>query len=354
MSSSSTSSSEPHEHDAMSRLPASAQARTLLVVAVASVALLAGWEWHLRGGDATRFPKTDAQMAAARVRKPAADGKARLFLFGSSRAQFGISPAVLEQELGNEFEIRHAAVPHGNGPGQMHACMDWFRKGEVVVVECFPRAVYRNERDIPDAEMAAHMTHYGISAWEEELNGAIRERLMFARGDTSPSEEMRVAAHRASGTTGARNAEANLPKATTVHEDGWRECLSGFDEERAMLTVEAWREVMLSGPHDSMDLVLRRTRDDVRELEQRGVTVLFLRMPSAGLQAADEEREFPRAQYWARMEREFPGRCWHYADFEATRGLATFDNSHLTGPSARKYSRWLGARLRHFLETNRR
>ncbi|MCC6464838.1 MAG: hypothetical protein IT463_05805, partial [Planctomycetes bacterium] len=49
--------------------------------------------------------------------------------------------------------------------------------------------------------------------------------------------------------------------------------------------------------------------------------------------------------YWDRLVEAFPGRAWHFRDNPEFRDMDLPDGSHMVGKDARRFSRWLGARV---------
>lgn len=338
----------------MSRIPESAQWRTLALVAVLTLGSLVCWEVYLRAANLGQYPDRTVSDPVERIRRPAADGNRRVFILGSSRTQLGISPSVVHEQLGDGWEVRHAGIPMGSGPAQMHACADWFERGDIVVVECLPLSAYTNLRGTHESELESRVQDPGVGEIETDMMAPISSHLYFARGAVTPAGRLHDIARETLGMEQLEEGGEGFSESAVVHSDGWIEFQGKFEERRT-----AWLVAYLlkTAPQDRdlpMDGVLRRLREDVRRLNSRGVRVVLLRMPSYGDYARAEERLFPRARFWNRLERELPDRSWHFADFETTRNLETYDNTHLTARSARTYSKWLGTRLRSIDETAER
>jgi hypothetical protein len=334
----------------MDRVPAAARKRALAVLVLTALAMMSAWELYVRTLDSNETTLKAAEVAADRMRKPAEGNARRVFVFGSSRAFRGISPTTVREQLGDVWDVRQIAVPMGNGPAQLHAGMDWFKAGDVAVVECTPLVAYTGLRLDAQSELEQRLQGAGAGRLEKELISVLRQHLAFSRGLYSPGEQLRKLA-RDTLNPGTPAAVEELPiKPTIIHPDGWQEYTGEFDPSLAIGPLEYLKKTAPADATQAFNGVLWRLRGDVRLLESRGVLVVFLRLPSEGAHAAAEEMLFPRARYWNRLQGEFPGRCWHFADFEATRDLATYDYTHLSSRSALAYSRWLGARLRGFTE----
>lgn len=334
----------------MARVPAAARKRALAVLALLTLALLSGWEWYLRETPARAQPVSFVQSAVNRIREPAENSDRRVILLGSSRVFFAVSPEILRRQLGRSLEVRMAAIPGGSGPAQLHASLEWFAEGDIVLVECLAIAAYTNFRSHWQAKFEGQIGSAGMGRLEPDVMGPVRAGFHFARGTSSPGEEVRR--YLKGDLTGNPTTEGDPrpPEGTIIHDDGWYECASTFRPDLADHIVEYMREVTGEDRAEHMDGVIELLRRDIQKLESRGVTVVLLRLPGEGIVLHEEERLFPRDQYWQRFARELPDRAWHFADFQVTHDLKTWDGQHLTADSARIYSRWLGARLRGLLE----
>ncbi|MCB9934007.1 MAG: hypothetical protein H6841_11370 [Planctomycetes bacterium] len=326
----------------------------MALLATVSIVMLASWEVYLRSLDAGEPVTRAAELAAERAHRPAVGDKRRVFVLGSSRAYRGISPKNVLEQLGPSWDVRHVAVPLGNGPAQLHAGIDLFRDGDVAVVECLPVATYTGLRNDHQSELEQRLKGTGATPLEREIWGWLRGHLVFRRSPSTPSSQLRNVMRDALDLGAAPGTGGPHPKPTVMHPDGWQEYTGDFDISLTVDQVKYLRDTSSRNAPNAFTDVLRRLRQDVRLLGARGVQVVFLRMPSDGEYAAEEEKLFPRAEYWNRLQGEFPGHCWHFADFEATRNLPTYDYTHLTSKSAQAYSRWLGLKLRGFVEDDSR
>ncbi|MCA8919357.1 MAG: hypothetical protein KDB32_09785 [Planctomycetes bacterium] len=338
----------------MSRVPVVAQAKTLVVVAIVTLIMLAAWEWHLRAESLGEQPARPVAVAVDRVRTPAPEGTRRVVFLGSSRAQFGISPTIVQSELGKNWEVRNAALSYGNGFAQLHASLDWFEAGDVIVVECLPFTCFTGYRTELELAFERDARDSGIGPAERLLTAPIKQHLLLARGQTVPSDALRDAVRGGVGVAASVGDPAAESNNITTHPDGWLEYTGGFNHELAAAVLADLTTHTFDDRDARLTRALRTLRDDLQTLNERGVAVLFVRLPSEGEYASQEARQFPRASYWNRLEREAPGRCWHFADFAATRNLTTLDHTHLPSASAKTYSRWLGLKLRQFVESEDR
>ncbi|MCA8937114.1 MAG: hypothetical protein KDB68_13020 [Planctomycetes bacterium] len=338
----------------MSRVPVVAQAKTLVVVAIVTLIMLAAWEWHLRAESLGEQPARPVAVAVDRVRTPAPEGTRRVVFLGSSRAQFGISPNIVQSELGKNWEVRNAALSYGNGFAQLHASLDWFEAGDVIVVECLPFTCFTGYRTELELAFEREARDSGIGPAERLVTSLIKQHLLLARGQTVPSDALRDAVRGGVGVAAPVGDPAAESNNITTHPDGWLEYTGGFNHELAAAVLADLTTHTFDDRDARLTRALRTLRDDLQTLDERGAAVLFVRLPSEGEYSRQEELLFPRSSFWSRLEREAPGRCWHFADFAATRNMITLDHTHLPSASAKAYSRWLGVRLKRFVESEHR
>ena len=334
----------------MDRVPAAARKRAMAVLIVAALAMLSAWEVYLYAADKGDFPDQRIQLAVDRVRRPAADNQRRVIVMGSSRAFCGINPDLLHSQLGEGWDVRLAAMPAGSGPAQLHVCQDYLVSGDVVVVECLALAAYINFRGSWQIDFDKRIGNAHAGQLERQIMDPLRASLLFVRGRTSPAEEARRWLRGSLQMEQTSERRIVGPEGAVNHENGWLEFSGGFQTDLADSVLQFQRKTV---PEDRMarfNKVVEVLRRDIRTLEDRGVTVVLLRMPSEGDYATEEEQLFPRTLYWNRFAQVAQGRAWHFTDFEATRDLRTWDNQHLTADSARVYSRWLGLKLRGLVE----
>jgi hypothetical protein len=213
----------------MDRVPAAARKRALAVLVLTALAMMSAWELYVRTLDSNETTLKAAEVAADRMRDPAEGNVRRVFVFGSSRAFRGISPNTVREQLGDVWDVRQIAVPMGNGPAQLHAGMDWFKAGDVAVVECTPLVAYTGLRLDAQSELEQRLQGAGAGRLEKELISVLRQHLAFSRGLYSPGEQLRVLA-RDTLNPGAPPAVEELQiKSIVMHPDGWQEYTGEFD-----------------------------------------------------------------------------------------------------------------------------
>ncbi|MCA9642383.1 MAG: hypothetical protein KC492_16895 [Myxococcales bacterium] len=267
--------------------------------------------------------------------------------------QGGIDPETLEKELGPGWEVHNLALPMGSSALQLHMILDSIREGDVIVMGALPLSFY-TDGESPDLEQfgAKLPTTYGPASMDLWITVTLQDYLWFLRGRTSPAEE----AH-----TLLRSLVVEPTPMDTAQgkirpgKNGWLELqLEPGATFSADYDLDFAQRLEKSIRPDRAELfveVLARLQADVASVRASGGReVFFVRLPSDHEFAATEERYYPRAEYWDKLSATFPGHCWHFADYPATRKLPTVDGSHLAGPDARRYSHWLGAQLREALK----
>jgi len=96
------------------------------------------------------------------------------------------------------------------------------------------------------------------------------------------------------------------------------------------------------------DEQITRAAAAVARLKERGVSVVFVREPSAGEFVDHEKRDFPRASTWDVLLQKTQAPGIHYEDFPELQGFDIPDWSHLSHESAIRYT----AALYSIIETN--
>lgn len=338
---------EPHSSTSSSEQTAPPPTARLAVLAWAvagALVLLALWEvtLHQMGavpGAAMRPGRQAAELFLA----PVEAGRRRLVMFGSSRVENGFAPSVVKQHLDTDFDVRNCSMAMGSSAQMLEIAKHELRPGDVVICEVWPIGFYE-DRSAPD--MPEFANHFGaawaLSRLERAWADALADNLLAFSSNGDPVDRLRLTLR--AGLVGGNPEQLNPENARFIeHPDGWREAILADDD------VENWRKhAAANAPKpshltpdqrlDRFEKMLARLSPVVSDLENSGVTVLFLCMPSSGLYRAMEEATFPRNHYWDRLEHTFPGRCLHFADDPVMRELWTPDESHLETKGARVFS----------------
>lgn len=338
---------EPHSSTSSSEQtvpPPTARLSVLAWALAGAVALLALWEvtLHQMGavpGAAMRPGRQAAEVFLA----PVETGRRRLVMFGSSRVENGFAPSVVRQHLDTHFDVRNSSMAMGSSAQMLEIAQHELRPGEVVICEVWPIGFYE-DRSAPDMPEFANYfgAAWALSRLERALADALADNLLVFSSNGDPVDRLRLTLR--AGLVGGNPEQLNAENARFIeHPDGWREAILAHED------VENWRKhAAANAPKPShltpeerlerFEKMLARLLPVVSELENDGVTVLFLCMPSSGVYRAMEDDTFPRDQYWDRLAQAFPGRCLHFADDPVMRELWTPDESHLETNGARAFS----------------
>lgn len=84
----------------------------------------------------------------------------------------------------------------------------------------------------------------------------------------------------------------------------------------------------------------------VAKVEKRGGRVYFIKMPVSGLVRENDTRLYPRQEFWAYLEKRFPGRTINAEDDAVMNGLVCPDGSHLDKRDKPRFTLALARELR--------
>lgn len=340
------------------RRPKVAKGRTLLAAMAVLSALTIAWEAHLRNVGAQRMEIGVELIATAhRLKAVQSANEPQVVFVGSSRTFVGVSP----RHVASGAELKHTDVSLFALPGTSARPLAEFLDDNVgftgvVIAEVNPVVTYL---DSPSAFVVRIMERLQMADWFEDAE----YRLESARASLRLAAEQNAFVIRLRHelrrivrvATGEAADELAMSDAYRGHEDGWTELRpnAAFLDFAAKDIVHAAK--MLSRYARAYDY-----REWLRALDQwvaldarlkaKGITLIFVRYPSAGVYWEAEQMQFPNDQYWRTLELQFPGRCWHFRDNPEFHNLNMPDGSHLVSEDALRWSRWLGQRLRPLLE----
>lgn len=353
---------EPHSSISSSEQavpPPTARLRVLAFAVAGALVLLAGWELAVRQlGPVPGASVRPGRQAAEVFLAPVADGKRRLVMFGSSRVENGFAPLVARQHVAPDFDVRNCSMPMGSSVQMLEIAQDELRAGDVIVCEVWPIGFYE-DRAAPDLPEFANYfgSSWALSRFERAISDRLSDNFVAFSSHGDPVDRLRLTLR--AGLVGTNPEQLNAGKVNIIeHADGWREAI--LDDQ----SVENWRKHAAgNAPKPShltaaqrlqrFEQMLARVRNLDTQLAGRGVTVLFVCMPSSGAYRSMEDATFPRDQYWDRLAAVFPGRCLHFSDDPVMRDLWTPDESHLETAGARAFSARLGWWVTRTLETPR-
>jgi hypothetical protein len=111
--------------------------------------------------------------------------------------------------------------------------------------------------------------------------------------------------------------------------------------KRAHALVDQISENGLPAVGEQLDRILARIERSARAIEDRGGRVVFVHLPHCGAVKALEERLYPRAEYWDRLERLGVGETIYADDYPSLNRFDCPDGSHLDFRDAGAFTRAL-------------
>jgi hypothetical protein len=309
----------------------------LLVTLLLAALLLGAWEGLLTTQGALVEPYAH-QPARWQARRAAARAlPARLTFLGTSRTRCGIVPAVVAEACGLAPE---AVVNLGvdNTP-PLPILEDLLARGwprGVVVVEVMPGNFFASPRGAPPVLQ-------DVPPWKEPdrlLREAWRSRTRLSNEENRPQ----VLGHELGRHWAGKAHHPLRDPSHRLHPDGWLE-FRPHGDATTRASPQVWFRQYAPLDEAGLSQLLGRLAGQVRALELAGIEVVFLRLPSSGWWARAETEVFPRARYWDRLARAFPGRCLWVGEAPLDLELELPDGSHLESASARAFSARLGSVL---------
>ncbi len=246
-------------------------------------------------------------------------------LVGSSRFQFGIDPAVMEEALPGHDVVQLAIVSSSPLPVLHDLAQDPSFVG-TAVVEVHPW-IWFTDQPKWLATVEDYVAASRVRAWSENLEAPMRmfvmSRLVSMRNEFRPTKALFSAIKKGEfPDTGYKRLRA----------DRFREVDYSKIDVEAMLAAKRKNGPNLTPAFTPERLAerLEKVTADVEAIEERGGRVVFFHMITSGENRDGEEEKFPRARYWAELEEAFGDRAVHFADVPAFDGFTCADGSHLT------------------------
>jgi hypothetical protein len=84
----------------------------------------------------------------------------------------------------------------------------------------------------------------------------------------------------------------------------------------------------------------------VRRIRGRGGNVIFIHLPSSGEQLSEEEKVFPRSQYWDRFAKRISAPCIYFQDYPSLRSYTCPDGVHLSEEDAVPFTKALAREIK--------
>ncbi len=275
-------------------------------------------------------------------------GRKRLVIVGSSRAQLGLNPKVLQKVL-PEFEVIHLAL-NGSPAREVvnHLCED------------------------PDFD--------GILLWSAAVYSLPADKEPYQRGDSRIIKyyQETYLDQRKSFAFHKKIAEAWLQSRLILFTPGFslREILEGLPPPNYLhLRFDRFRPAeykkLMSDSRRAEHRAIRIQRRSVkshgigtkhfeqivseelpqlqRKLTDRGGKMIMLRMPKDGEYWEMDERDAPKARFWDQIEQSSGIPTIHFKDYEELADFPCPDGSHLDATDTTAFTQQLGNILRQKL-----
>ncbi len=311
-------------------------------VIVLVVLCVVGWESFWRAQDFVPSLSDDA-MLWSRARQQATDlGADAVVLVGSSRMQMGIHRETFARATGWAPPVQLALVRGPSVPVLRHLADDEAFRGTVICeislplffghTEGFVREVERyievyEERNLADRfEQRLAMWAQGnlVSRLSRLSPLVIRNAIIFRQMPT-PRYEGVIAEDR------FRYANyAKVPNIAALHR---------------RISSQLAKSDPLLAPPDMLRDRMAGVEQMVAAIRSRGGDVAFVRLPSAAMVLAREEKWFPRSDWWDVFAQQTRATTIHYRDDPVLAEILPPDGDHLGRFQAVKFSRRLGRLL---------
>jgi hypothetical protein len=349
--SSSTSSSND-------RLPAGRPWASLALAMLLLAAALGASEafWRARGFQPGVIDSADF-WSLHRMDVYSWDGRPRLVLIGSSRAQQGIEPAILQKAMPGWRVVDLNITGNTALPFVQDLCNDPKFNG-VILMETATMHLFRPQRAQQSAEyIDCYHKFYGsfrfanrildtaLKAWIQSkltiVSAELRlDKILAARGSLRPDEEaaylyMRYDRYR------TVNLRMRLHADLLARLRAFRMRLLGPELQAASAHMT---------PERFPGFLATELTPYARRLEARGGKLIMLCLPVTGPMRQTEEAAFPKAKYWDRIEPLTSVPTIHYTEDRLMASLDCPDTSHVDSVDAprltRRLAAWIEAKLK--------
>jgi hypothetical protein len=328
---------EPPTSTSSHRAPAS---RWGLIWSVALVALLGALilaEVWLRSIGLSPMIEDDARLWALwREQLAEPSQRTRVVLVGTSRMQLGVDPAVVQEALGDEYEVINLSTNASSPvPVLDHLAHD-ARFSGVVISGLHPRAIFA-EMTAWEDKAAGWIDFYENRAWIDDVETRLRllfqQRLALMRSDSSPLQIVSLLLK-----------FGRLPEPSYIAPRYDRFLAADYTKVPEKKLEKRTDEYSPDILRSDEELVRRMEaiRDDVRTIEGRGGQVFFIRMVTSGGTLEAERELCPREHYFDEFVAAIPEATFiHYADDPVLSEFECPDGGHLDYRDAGPYTRRL-------------
>lgn len=334
-----------HEQDVVTvrEIPAVRFRAVGWLVAALVIAATGAWEWKMRSLGLTTADLDDSKSHWAVERRKIASGDYDgIVIIGSSRILFDTDLGTW-QELTGRKPIQ-LALP-GTNPRQFleDFANDASFKPDLLVVGVTPDLYFNDWPGIP--EFSGLVQFWKDETPSERFGHRVEMRLqpMFAFLDRAYSLGNIVdRAVPLADREGVRGPQRDVWKIWQVHEDRQYYLWDRIPRDERLREHARWVWGPFNGegtPPDAQQRAVDQSKRDVGKLRKRGVEVVFVRAPSAGLYYESELQAFPRVRTWDPLLKATGSFGVHFEDYPEMRQYEVSEWSHIRREDTPRYTR---------------
>jgi hypothetical protein len=280
-----------------------------------SVLLLSMWEgaWRARGFKPT-LTDTPGLWAEARSRV-ASDS---VLLIGSSRMAVGVDPSMFARATG----VRPIQLAiHGSSPIPV---LKYFAEDErfrgTIICDLPESAILEGQHSARASRYIGEYESPSLTGrMESRASRFLEQHLVMALPDVNPYRVLK----------GALGGELPRPPHISLFSD--RTSFADFSNiDRQKINERARDYVGEAAAPQSLFLERAAELEEyVERIEGRGGRVVFVRMPTSGVQWEHTEQVLPKRQYWDEFAARTRATTIHFKDYASLSQFDCPDNSHL-------------------------
>ncbi|MFC5437804.1 hypothetical protein ACFPME_14670 [Rhodanobacter umsongensis] len=326
-------------------IPAQPWRTIWLGAAVLALLALGAWEWHWRAfGVAPSYRNSNGAWAQQRLRIDHGEGN-QTVLIGSSRVLFDVQlpqwqqitgqrPIQLALEGTSPVPILEdlAADPHFTGRLLIGVAPSLFFSGQAFRGDVLAYTRKQSPSQRVGHWLSAHLLEPFLAFDDPDfaLDTVLKRQPWPVRPGTHPRPAVRKLAN-----SGADRNTQMWPKLET--DASYRALARGIWMQ--MITAPPPPEMATpAGLQRVIDTQIARAAAAVATLRARGVSVVFVRMPSIGPFHAMEEKVLPRARTWDVLLQRTHAPGIHFTDYPQLQNYQQPEWSHLSAPEAKRFT----------------